>query len=369
MLVIDMASRKIKWGILGTGKAASNIAECFSQVTNAELIGVSSRDLEKAKNFALAYKIENAYGSYEDMLKNSNIDIIFIATPHHRHKDDCIRALTANKAVLCEKPFTLNSQEAEEVISVAREKNLFCMEGMWMRFFPLIQETKSRIESGEVGVVKSLKADFGYPTSFDPKNRFFASEMGGGSLLDRGIYTLSLAYYLLGKPASVKTVATIGETGVDEQSAYLLQYENGAIAELSSSLTSYCSNEAAIIGNKGKICIREPFYQPHRIELSYFTTNPTPDKTLQRTANGVKERLKKIHVLRQIYQYVVPTIKKIRNTISLIKTFPGNGYQFEIMEVSQCLLRGDKESHIMPLNETLEISRMMDVMMKRWDNV
>ena len=364
-----MAPTKIKWGILGTGKAASNIAECFGLVANAELIAVASRDLEKAKQFASAYKIENAYGAYDDLLNNNDVDIIFIATPHHRHKDDCIRVLNANKAVLCEKPFTLNPQEAEEVINVAREKNLFCMEGMWMRFFPLIQETKSRIESGELGVIRSLKADFGYPTYFDPNSRFFSSDLGGGSLLDRGIYTLSFAYYLLGKPTSVKTLATIGETGVDEQSAYLLQYDNGAIAELSSSLTSYCSNEAIIIGDKGKICLREPFYQPHRIELSYFTNNLTPDNASFRKSGGIKARLKKIGVLRQFYQYLSPIIKKIRNKNSFIKTFPGNGYQFEIMEVSQCLLRGDKQSHVMPLNETLEISRMMDDMIRSWDKV
>lgn len=362
-----MTSKKIKWGIVGTGKAASNIAECFSLVTNAELIGVCSRDLEKAKKFASDFNIKHAYGGYEDLLKNEEVDIIFVATPHHRHKQDCIHALNANKAVLCEKPFALNSQEAEEVIEVARKKNQFCMEGMWMRFFPLIQETKSRIESGEIGDIQSIKADFGYPAYFDPNNRLFSHDMGGGSLLDRGIYTLSLAYYLLGKPASIKTVATIGQTGVDEQSAYLLHYENGTIAELSSSLTSYGSNEAVIIGNKGKIWIREPFYRPHRTELSYFTNKLKPDNTSFRKSDGVKERLKKIGILRQVYQYVAPIIKKIRNKNTFIKTFPGNGYQFELIEVSQCLLRGDKESRIMPLDETLEISRMMDVIMKSWD--
>lgn len=356
-------TRKIRWGIIGTGTVAHDVAQSFSQVADAELAAVGSRSLQSAQSFASRFHINQVYGSFAELLQDDRLDVIYIATPHHRHKDDCLQCFAAGKAVLCEKPFTLNATEAEQVIVAARASELFCMEAMWMRFIPLIRDLKQRLDQGEIGDIQMLKADFGYPTGFDPQSRFFSLEQGGGSLMDRGIYTLSLAFHLIGHPTHVDSMASIGATGVDHQSAYLLRFKQGALANLSSTLTSHGSNEAMIMGSQGQIRIHDPFYRPSKMTLKTFQK---PALSTQPAHPGLKQKLKQNAVLQHLQQKASALLGKLSGGKTITQSFAGNGYQFEIEEVTRCLQRGETESKIMPLDETLAILQTMDAMRKQW---
>ncbi len=355
--------QKIRWGILGTGTVARDVAQSFAYVADAELAAVGSRSIDTARAFASRFGIPKAYGSYDELLADDDIDVVYIATPHDRHRDDCLKCFDAGKAVLCEKPFTLNAAQALEVVSAAREKNLFCMEAMWMRFVPLVRKVRELVEAGEIGHVQMIRADFGYPTWYDPENRFFSLNRGGGSLMDRGIYTLSLARFILGDHENMKSSATIGPTGVDHQSACLLEYPNGAIADLSSTLTTYGTNEAVIMGTRGQIRIHDPFYRPSRISLSQFEEPCAPTASLD--GGGFKQKLKDNPLVSKLHRMATPLLDLLRGG-AISQPFPGNGYQFEIEEVTQCLQQGETESSIMPLDDTLAIMETMDEMRASW---
>lgn len=358
-------SKTIRWGILGTGTVARDVAQSFVHVADARLVAVASRNSDTAAAFASQFKVPKAYGSYNELLADDEIDVVYIATPHERHRDDCLRSFDAGKAVLCEKPFTMNAKQAREVVATSREKGLFCMEAMWMRFIPIIRKMHELVDAGEIGHVQMIKADFGYPTWYDPENRFFSLTKGGGSLMDRGIYTLSLAHMLLGEHENLKSSATLGPTGVDHQSSYLLDYPNGAIADLSSTLTSYGTNEAVIMGTQGQIRIHDPFYRASRITLMRFEEPAAPQPALLGDSGGMKEKLKQNVLLAKLYGMATPLLSMLRGG-AINKPFPGNGYQFEIAEVTGCLQRGETESSVMPLDDTLAIMETMDEMRASW---
>jgi len=359
---------KIRWGILGTGMVARDIASDFALVEQAELLAVGSRRQETAQAFAAEYHIPRAYGSHASLLENKEIDIIYIATPHFRHHEDCLAVLAAGKAVLCEKPFTLNAQQASEVITVARENKLFCMEAMWMRFNPLILEVKKRIEQGELGEIRSLRVNFGYPVFYDPKSRLFDLRYGGGALLDRGVYTLSLANYLLGQPEKIQSHAAIGKSGVDTQSAYLLSYANGAVAELSSTLEAKGTNEALITGLAGQIKIGDPFYRPSYINLR-MTPAPVAHVSGVPGASSSKGRLKRAlqnPSLQKLRRRVQPLRNLLKGGRRISSVFAGNGYQFELQEATRCLQQELTESDVMPLEDSLAVMKNMDSMRQEW---
>ena len=358
-------SNRIRWGILGTGTVARDVARSFALVPDAELAAVGSRNLDTAQAFASRFGIPKAYGSYDELLADDSIDVVYIATPHDRHRDDCLKCFDAGKAVLCEKPFTLNAAQALEVVSAAREKRLFCMEAMWMRFIPLVRKVRELVDAGEIGHVQMVKADFGYPTWYDPENRFFNLARGGGSLMDRGIYTLSLARFLLGDHENLKSSATIGPTGVDHQSACLLEYPNGAIADLSSTLVTWGTNEAVIMGTKGQIRIHDPFYRPSRVSVKHFDEPCAPVESLGDNG-GLTQKLKESALVNRLQRMATPLLDRLRGGRAISHPFPGSGYQFEIEEVTQCLQRGETESSIMPLDDTLAIMETMDEMRASW---
>ncbi|MEM7793149.1 MAG: Gfo/Idh/MocA family oxidoreductase [Cyanobacteria bacterium P01_C01_bin.118] len=358
-------SKTIRWGVLGTGTVASQFIQGLQTVSNAQLWAIGSRTLEKAQRFAQTFNAPKAYGSYEELVQDPDIDVVYIATPQTRHKVDSILCLSAGKAVLCEKPFTVNSQEAREVMAVAQKHQVFCMEAMWMRFMPLIQEVRRLVQSGEIGDIKLLTADFGYPTEFDPKNRFFNPELGGGALLDRGVYPLSLAFLLLGKPHHVSGTPCIGKTGVDDQSAMVLRYANGAMAILHSTLHTYGSNTAVITGTRGKITIKAPFYKPEHISITRFSEQPvvvTSQKTALATGwkSTVAGKLKQNRWLKALAK---SRKEKVQNRY---QGLAGNGYNYEAEEVVKCLQAGKLESGVMPLSETIDIMETMEALLKQW---
>jgi len=358
-------SKIIRWGILGTGRIAQDFAKGLQSLPDAKLWAIGSRNLATAEQFGHQFNIPKTYANYESLVNDPDIDIVYIATPQERHKQDCLLCLNAGKPILCEKPFMLNAQEAREVITLAREKRLFCMEAMWMRFMPLVQKVKDLINQGEIGKIRFLTADFGYPVPFDPQSRFF-SQTGGGALGDRGIYLLSLAFYLLGEPTSVTSQALFGETGVDEQSSFILSYAQGQQALLFSTLKTYTTNEAMIIGDRGKIKLADPFYRPYQISLTKY-----PDVITTGVEQKTHSQKKFIDTLKQ-NSLIQSFLIKLKNflaqkaTQTIFSPPQGNGYQYEAIEVMQCLRNSQLESQIMPLDETMKIMEWMDKIRDQW---
>ena len=254
--------KEINWGIIGLGKIAKKFAEGLSKVENATLYGVASRDLGKAKEFSEEYQSEVAYGSYEELMQDENIDVIYIATPHVFHHTLTLDCLKHGKAVLSEKPFAMNLKEAEEMIHAARDNKVFLMEALWTKFLPHFQDVIQKVNSEEFGKIRSLKADFGFKAEFDKKKRLFNKSLGGGSLLDIGVYPIFAAYCLLGKPEKIEAEAKFAETGVDLETRMKFKYKNDVVAELHATFKEKTPTVAEITLEKATIILDSRFHEP-----------------------------------------------------------------------------------------------------------
>ncbi len=349
----------LRWGFLGCGQVARDVAEDFALVTGATIHAVAARRTESARAFSQRFGIPVVHKSIDALLADREIDIVYVATPHTLHREHCLAALRAGKPVLCEKPFTVDAASAAEVIDEARQRGLFCMEAMWTRFFPVIRDIKALVDRGELGDIQWFGADFGYPTWRDPDNRFFDPAQGGGALLDRGVYALSLAQHLLGEPEAITGLATFGETGVDEQTASLLRFPNGALAQIGASLNGLTRNTAVITGSAGRLLIDEPFYRPEHFSIE--RANAQPPKPPGDGAAGHP-------TLKKFRRALAPLVKRRLRGQRHTRRWPGNGYQFEIAEACRCLREGLTESPIMPLDDSLVVIRMADRIRAQWNN-
>ena len=356
----------IRWGILGAGMIAEKFAAGLRSLPDAKIQAVASRTQARAQEFARRFEIPQVYSSYEALVNDEDIDIVYIATINNLHRDHSILCLEAGKAVLCEKPFATNAAETREVIEVARRKRVFCMEAMWMRFVPLMAGLREIIASGAIGEVRMVTADLGFPAPVEKNNRFFSRELGGGAMLDLGIYPLSFVYYVLGRPAAVCTQASIGDTKVDEQAAAILAYPFGKLGIVSASLMSYLPGEALITGTKGRMKVHFPLHHPSELSLIVFPErNPDADV---RTA--LRARVRDISILSGAYARARGLVEKLRQHPRRTMVFPleGNGYNYEAAETMRCLRAGELESRIMPLDETLSIMETMDTIRKQWES-
>lgn len=362
--------RLIRWGIWGAGSIAHSVASDFPLANGALLHAVASRTLERATRFASKYRIGRCYQGLEQLLDDPEIDVVYVATPNHCHAGDSLAAIRAGKAVLCEKPFALNLAEAQQIVDAARQRNVFCMEAMWTRFIPAVVEAKRYIDTGALGTIRMIQGNFAYPVPAGHQASVFDRSQGGGALLDRGVYLVSLAHHLLGVPQSIRGTACMGASGVDEQSAYQLVYAAGALADLAASLRVRGTNEVIIAGECGLMRLCEPFYRAHRLVLQSYT----PPRAAVRDDSPPN-----IAVVGKIAQSLreSSTTKSLRRRLSPLLTFTGrahvqtfrfagNGYQFEILEVSQCLRKQLIESAIMPLNGSLGVMRTMDALRSEW---
>jgi predicted dehydrogenase len=316
----------IRWGILGTGRIAGLFAEGLTVLPQAELVGVGSRSQESADAFGARFNIPHRHASYESLANDPDIDVIYVATPHPLHEDNSLLCLNAGKAVLCEKPFTINANEAKTVIYCARQANLFLMEAMWTRFTPIMVKLRELLAQGVIGDVQLIHADFGFSTAFDPKSRLFDPVLGGGALLDIGVYPISLASMIWGEPISIKSTVVMGESAVDEQSSLLFGYDQGKIAVLTSSVRATTPNEAVISGTNGYIKIEREWWRPQAMTINLTGHDAT--------------------------------------FIDL--PFEGNGYNYQAAEVMRCMSEGLLESPIMPLDESLAIMQTMDRIREQW---
>ena len=261
-----MHQKTIKWGIIGLGNIAEKFATDLAKVENATLYAVASRSKEKAAHFSENFGSKKAYSSYKDLAKDSQVDALYIATPHSFHKEHSVLCLQHKKAVLCEKPFAMNLQEVEEMIGVAKANNTLLMEALWTRFLPHYNYVLEIVKSNKFGKLNSLTADFGFFTPYNTKSRVFKKEVGGGSLLDIGIYPIFAALTSLGLPNEINADATFFENGADSSCSIIFSYDD-VKATLKSSLLEKLPTEAVFNFDEAIVKINTMFHQPTSITI------------------------------------------------------------------------------------------------------
>jgi predicted dehydrogenase len=313
-------SDKVRWGILGTGKISHAFATALRDTPGAVLAAVASRSIESAQAFGAEFGADATYGSYQELVDTPGVDLVYIGTPHPQHVGNALMALHAGKGVLCEKPFTMNLREAGQVVALARSKNLFLMEAMWTRFMPALAEVRRIVASGEIGTARQVVADFGFKADFGPEHRVFNPALGGGALLDLGIYPLSIAAALLGPVESVRAQAEMGPTGVDVQTGFTLTHRGGGISVCSCSLHARTPGELTVSGERGHVRMNTMFHRARSVTVVL-------DDGSSRTIDT---------------------------------PFAGNGYVHEAIEAQRCFGAGLIESPGMTHDETLALMGAMD---------
>lgn len=307
---------KFNWGVLGPGNIAVRFTNDLKRLSDATLLAAGSRSLDKAEAFARRQGAVRAYGSYEELLRDRDVDAIYVATPHNFHRQHATMALEHGKAVLCEKPMEVNAARVREMVAAARSHDQFLMEAMWTRFLPVISGVRQWIKEGRIGEIRLVAANFGFRTAWNPDSRLLNLSLAGGATLDVGVYVVSLAHMLLGAPSTVQAHAHIGQTGVDELTSMILGYPTGAMAQLSCAVRANISDGARIYGTEGYIDVPE-FWHATKATLQVAGEEP--------------------------------------------EVITGEaGYHFEAAEVADCVRTGLKESPIMPLDETIAIAETLE---------
>ncbi|TDX11297.1 Gfo/Idh/MocA family protein [Flavobacterium sp. S87F.05.LMB.W.Kidney.N] len=314
-----MADRKIKWGIVGLGNIASQFASDLLLIDDAELTAVASRDISKAELFAEKFGALRMYNSYDLLFEDSEVEIIYIATPHNSHAELSIKALEKGKHVICEKPMSLSYNDAERMIEASTKNNRFFMEAFWTRFIPSIQEILQKVDNGIIGDVNYIKADFAFHGSETENKRLFDKELGGGALFDIGVYPLFLSYILLGNPKEIIAKAIKHKNDIDLQTSMLLQYES-AQSVLHASIVSESDMKASISGSKGRIELNSPWFVADGYSLFI---------------NDEKEAA-----------FTLPTL--------------GKGYSHEIIECHNCIRNNQIESKLWSHQNSLDLSRIVE---------
>jgi predicted dehydrogenase len=338
---------------------AAELATALRRVPDAELAAVASRDPARAAAFARAWGAARAHDDYDALVADAGVDVVYVATPPSRHRDHCLLALEAGRAVLCEKPFATCAREAREVAAVARAKGLFCMEGMWTRCFPLLQRAEALVRGASIGEPLALQADFGLAFA-TRDHRVFRPELGGGALLDLGVYLLALSRSFLGPPVEARAEVMVGPTGVDEQASVLLRHAGDRQSLLFASIRSETAASAIVLGSTGRLRIHPPFYRPHRISVENFAARATGGTG--GPPRGAPPAWKAM--ARPVYQRFERLLSPIarRPALEVFEPVEGNGYQHEAAEVGRCLRAGALESPRMPLDETIAVLETLDAL-------
>ncbi|MFI7124613.1 Gfo/Idh/MocA family protein [Nonomuraea sp. NPDC050153] len=308
--------RDFAWGIAATGRIAQTVGAVIAAEPGMRVAAVGSRNLERAQALAATLGAESAYDSYERLCADPAVDAIYVATPHAQHLEVAEAAIAAGKAVLCEKPLAATVDDAEKMVRLAREAGVFLMEAMWMRFNPLIQ----RIAADErFGDLRSVHASFGFAKPYEPEHRLWAPELGGGALLDLGIYPFGLAQLLLGMPSDLRITGSLAPNGVDAEAGGVLLYPDGRKALVETSLLGNYPNHASVVGTQMRVDIQAPFWAPQRIVLSGPSMEPE--------------------------EYTLDSVN--------------HGYAGELREVRAATAEGRTESSIMPLDESLAMMGLL----------
>lgn len=309
----------LRWGIIGTGRIAQTFASDLAYIDDGVVVAVGSRSATSAERFAHDFAVPSHYGSYEELVRDPEVEAVYVATPHPMHYADTVLALDAGKAVLVEKAFTMTVDEALDLVRRARGHGLFLMEAMWTRFLPHVVALREVIASGELGEIVSLVADHGKWFERDASSRLFAPALGGSAMLDLGVYPVSFASMVMGTPTRVASMVTPAFTGVDGTASAILGYESGAQALITCTSSARSATRASIVGTTARVEIEGDFYAP-----TSFSVVPRV---------GVARR------------YTFET--------------QGRGLHYEASHVAQKVRAGETESDVMPLDETIDIMRTM----------
>lgn len=286
-------NKNYRWGILGPGRIAAKFCEALCFVEGSEVYAVASRDIENAKAYATKYNAVKFYSNYDDLIKDENVDIIYIATPHPFHYEQTMNCLRNGKAVLCEKPMSLTYGQICEMIALAEEKKVFLMEGMWTACMPFLEKIKSLIDEDVIGKPQYVAADFCFSAPKNMDDRLYNKSLGGGATLDVGIYPVSFATLILGEPSLIKSVAKIASTGIDEYANMILQYPGGETAQLLCGITFNSGIEAEIIGTKGSIKIKNPWFKATDFSVK-INDGATEDFYMPHPCNGFEHEIKEV---------------------------------------------------------------------------
>jgi predicted dehydrogenase len=314
----------VRWGILATGGIAAAFAADLLTMSGTQIAAVGSRSLPAAKSFAERFGIARAYGSWTELADDEEVDVVYVATPHSAHRVAAGLCLQAGRAVLCEKAFTINAVEARELVDLARARGRFLMEAMWTYANPVVRRMTELVRDGAIGEVRTVHADFGLAGPFAPEHRLRDPALGGGALLDLGVYPVSFAHLLLGEPDDVRAWAHLTPEGVDANTGVLLGYDSGAVATLSCSITADTARTATVTGSHGRIEFPRGFFSPERFVLDRPGHDPE--------------------------EFTVPG---------------ATGYTHEAAEVMRCLRAGLPESPLAPLDGTLAVMRTLDAVRDR----
>ena len=310
---------EIRWGVVGPGRVAALVVEDFPFVADARVVAVGSRSAERARDFADRYGLPRAYGSYAELLADPDLDVVYLATPNAQHRTVALAALRAGKALLVEKSFAATRAGAAEVIELARSSGTFVMEGMWTRFQPAVVALRELLADAAIGEIRSVQVDLGIAPAYDPADRLFDLARGGGALLDLGVYAVSFAQMLLGTPASVTAHGSLFPSGADAEAVLLLGYDDGCTATLTTSMRCYLPGHARVFGTAGWIDVLPRFHHPDTLVLHRTGAEP--------------ETITRPHL--------------------------GRGYAHELIEVTECLRAGRRESAVLPLADTLAVQEVL----------
>jgi predicted dehydrogenase len=317
------AGERVRWGILATGGIAASFTADLLDLPDAEVVAVASRTEASAKSFADRFGIPRAYGDWASLAADEDVDVVYVATPHSAHREAAGMCLEAGRAVLCEKAFTLNTREAEELVALARERDVFLMEAMWMYCHPMVRRLKALVDDGAIGEVRTVQADFGLAGPFPASHRLRDPAQGGGAVLDLGVYPVSFAHLLLGEPDGVTARAELSPEGVDLQTGMLLSWDSGAQALLHCAVNSGTAGGASITGSAGRIDVPAGFFHPERFVLT--RDGRDPEEFVAGADDG-----------------------------------PRDTYRHEAREVMTRLRAGAAESELVPLAGSLAVMRTLD---------
>ncbi|MFU8860059.1 MAG: Gfo/Idh/MocA family protein [Cyclonatronaceae bacterium] len=316
---MSIQNRPVRWGIIGPGRIAHRFAQDLSTIPDAALHAVASRDKARAETFASQYGATTTYNSYEDLADDPKVDAVYIATPHSYHHQHSILCLNRKKAVLCEKPFAMNLGEVQEMEETAKLNQTLLMEALWTFFLPHYRKVLDLLNEGAIGSILSVEADFGFKPEWDPGSRVFKKELGGGSLLDIGIYPIFLALTTIGMPDDLEATGTFFRNGVDSSCTMRFGYKSGAEARLYCSFLEQTPTAAVITGDRGKLTIHPKFHAPTSFTLENNSRSETFDFD--------------------------------------VKT---NGYSYEIIHFNHLIRRGHTESDIMTFNKSKQLITLLD---------
>jgi len=325
-----MSTRTFNWGIIGPGRIARKFADDLRSLPNARLHAVASTSLDRARSFADEYGAPHAFGRYADLVQCPGLDVVYIATPHVMHSEHALLCLEQGIAVLCEKPFAMNLTEARRMVNAAHRHRVFLMEALWTRFIPAVDHALHLLAEGEIGEIHTVKSDFGFKMPFDPQSRLYNKALGGGALLDIGVYPALLNLLVLGKPQpeDVQAAATFTATDVDESCAFMFQYPGQRLALSHCTLAATTPVEASLYGTEGTIYLHPRWHHTQQLTISRYAGREEQKRTVE-------------------------------------MPYTGWGYAFEAAHVMECLEKEMLESDQLPLDFTLDLTETLDTIREK----